>query len=60
MTCHSRGTGNGGDSPTPVPKCATSIERVRRMRGAVACYPCCRQHSGGEFDGRFRLVEREM
>lgn len=42
------------------PKCATSIERVRRMRGAVACYPCCRQHSGGEFDGRFRLVERKM
>ena len=40
------------------PKCATTIERVRRMRGAVACYTCCRKHSGGRFDSRFRLVER--
>ncbi len=42
------------------PKCATTIERVRRMRGAVACYTCCRKHNGGRFDKRFRLVERKM
>jgi len=42
------------------PSCESTIERVRRMRGAVACYACCRQHSGGEFDRRFRLVERKL
>jgi SprT protein len=42
------------------PSCDETIERVRRMRGPVACYPCCVRHSGGQFDGRFRLVERAM
>lgn len=42
------------------PSCETTIERVRRMRGAAACYSCCLEHSGGHFDGRFRLVEREL
>jgi predicted SprT family Zn-dependent metalloprotease len=42
------------------PVCFESFERVRRMRGAAACYACCRQHSGGRFDQRFRLVERKL
>jgi predicted SprT family Zn-dependent metalloprotease len=37
------------------PNCGREFPRVRRIRRAVACLACCRAHSGGEFDGRFRL-----
>ena len=37
------------------PNCRQEFPRVRRMRRAVACLACCRQHNGGEFDLRFRL-----
>jgi predicted SprT family Zn-dependent metalloprotease len=37
------------------PNCACEFPRVRRIRSAVACLACCRAHSGGEFDPRFRL-----
>jgi predicted SprT family Zn-dependent metalloprotease len=40
--------------------CESTIERVRRMRGKAACYACCREHSGGQFDERFLLVERKL
>lgn len=41
-------------------QCETTIERVRRMRGAAACYECCRSFADGKFDERFRLVERKL
>jgi hypothetical protein len=28
---------------------------VRRIKRAVACLACCRAHSSGKFDARFRL-----
>jgi predicted SprT family Zn-dependent metalloprotease len=37
------------------PNCRQEFPRVRRVRRAVACLACCRKHSGGEFDPRFRL-----
>ena len=37
------------------PNCRQEFPRVRRVRRAVACLACCRKHSGGGFDPRFRL-----
>jgi SprT protein len=37
------------------PNCRRDFPRVRRLRRAVACLPCCRAHNGGAFDRRFRL-----
>ena len=37
------------------PNCGHEFPRVRRVRRAIACLSCCRKHSGGEFDPRFRL-----
>jgi SprT protein len=37
------------------PSCRRDFPRVRRVRRAVACLACCRAHSGGDFDPRFRL-----
>jgi len=37
------------------PVCAREFPRVRRIRRAVACLACCRAHSRGRFDSRFRL-----
>lgn len=37
------------------PRCETVIPRVRPFRGYVACLSCCRKHSDGKYDDRFRL-----
>ncbi len=37
------------------PNCRQEFPRVRRVRRAVACLACCRNHNGGDFDPRFRL-----
>lgn len=37
------------------PKCWRDFPRIRRIRHAVACLTCCRAHSRGKFDPRFRL-----
>ena len=37
------------------PKCSRDFPRVRRVRHALACLACCRKHTGGEFDPRFKL-----
>ena len=37
------------------PHCAQTIARVRPMRGANACYDCCRKFNRGRYDDRFRL-----
>jgi SprT protein len=44
------------------PNCQRDFPRTRRIRRAVACLACCRAHSRGEFDARFRLrlVDREL
>jgi predicted SprT family Zn-dependent metalloprotease len=42
------------------PQCYTTIRRVKRIERMVACYECCRKHSGGAFDARFRLLEQKL
>lgn len=37
--------------------CGASIERVRRFNSQVACYKCCQEEKGGQYDERFKLVE---
>jgi predicted SprT family Zn-dependent metalloprotease len=38
--------------------CGSVVERVRKIKRAVACYDCCRTHNGGHYDDRFQLVEK--
>ena len=38
------------------PNCRRDFPRVRRIRRAVACLACCRAHSRGRFDRRFKLT----
>jgi SprT protein len=42
------------------PQCLTTIRRVKRINRVVACYACCRKHSGGLFDRRFQLLEEKL
>lgn len=42
------------------PVCSSEFERVRRFRRAVACYQCCRENCGGQYDDRFRLIMRRL
>ncbi len=42
------------------PVCKSSIPRVRRIKRAVACHSCCKEHNRGRFDSRFRLREKPI
>lgn len=42
------------------PYCLVVIRRVKRITRQVACFECCRKYSGGSFDARFKLFEREI
>lgn len=39
------------------PQCSTSLKRVRPVKRRVACIKCCRRHSDGRYDERFRFVQ---
>jgi predicted SprT family Zn-dependent metalloprotease len=39
------------------PACGYEVRRVRPIRRPSACLACCRKHSGGRYDERFRLVK---
>ena len=39
------------------PHCQRDYDRVRPFRRAVACLECCRAHTRGHYDERFRLVK---
>lgn len=39
------------------PSCGVVVGRVRPFKRATACLSCCRRHSGGEFDVRFKFVK---
>jgi len=39
------------------PACGLDVHRVRPMRRPSACLTCCRKHSGGRYDERFRFVK---
>ena len=38
------------------PRCSTVHRRTRRPKRTTACASCCRRHSQGRYDERFRLV----
>jgi predicted SprT family Zn-dependent metalloprotease len=38
------------------PACHQELKRVRPLRGKTACLACCRTHSRGRYDDRFRFV----
>jgi SprT protein len=40
------------------PQCFTETKRVRKIKRPLACYACCKNFSGGQYDARFRLVEK--
>ena len=40
------------------PNCSSTIERVRAIRRAVACYDCCRKFNDGVYHDRYRLVKK--
>ena len=42
------------------PGCWAVFDRVRRMRGVSACYTCCLKHNRGDYDERFRFVEKRI
>lgn len=55
---HCRDTGPLKRLRYACPACGRVYGRQRRIgRRPVACGPCCRRHSRGRYDGRFRLVE---
>jgi predicted SprT family Zn-dependent metalloprotease len=39
------------------PVCTQEIPRVRPFRSKTACLDCCRRHSRGRYDDRFRFVK---
>lgn len=38
------------------PSCSLVVRRVRKFRRFTACSACCKKHSGGQYDNRFRFV----
>ncbi len=42
------------------PVCEETIERVRKMKRYAGCYRCCKEHNGGYYDKKFRLVESRI
>ena len=70
QACHDLGIGNEHRChtlPLPVrrrlrrylyrcPKCRRDFPRVRKIRRTVACLTCCRAHTRGKFDKRFKLT----
>ena len=42
------------------PACQEAIERVRKMKRHAGCYRCCKEHNGGYYHKKFRLVESRI
>ena len=42
------------------PVCETSFERVRKFKGRVACYTCCKKVNFGDYHDDFRLREVKL
>ncbi|MEO1857472.1 MAG: SprT-like domain-containing protein [Rubritalea sp.] len=42
------------------PRCGKGIERVRKMKRYVACYPCCQKYNGGRYKKEFLLVLEQI
>mgnify|MGYP001050312965 CR=1 FL=1 len=42
------------------PTCKKGIERVRKMKRYAGCYYCCKEHNGGYYHKKYRLVESRI
>lgn len=42
------------------PACGEGFDRVRKMKRYAGCYTCCREHNGGYYHRKFRLVENRI
>lgn len=42
------------------PVCQEAFDRVRKMKRYAGCYRCCKQHNGGYYHKKFRLVESRI
>ena len=42
------------------PVCERTFERVRRFKGRVACYTCCKEVNGGAYHEAFQLREFKL
>lgn len=42
------------------PSCEAKIERVRKIKRAVACSACCKQYNRGRFSRKFLLQEIDL
>lgn len=42
------------------PACGEGFERVRKMKRRAACYTCCKEHNGGYYHRKFKLVEKSL
>lgn len=42
------------------PACASTIQRVRPLRRAVACFSCCKTKNAGRYHDHYRLVKKRL
>lgn len=42
------------------PACGEGFSRVRKMKRSAGCYVCCKEHNGGYYHKKFRLVESQL
>jgi predicted SprT family Zn-dependent metalloprotease len=40
--------------------CDNTLNRVRKIKRAVACYSCCLKYSGGKYDKKYLLVGEQL
>ena len=42
------------------PGCGEGFDRVRKMKRSAGCYACCKEHNGGYYHRKFRLIENQL
>lgn len=42
------------------PACGEGFDRVRKIKRYAGCYACCKQHHGGYYHRKFRLLETRL
>jgi SprT protein len=42
------------------PACDEGFDRVHKMKRRAACYTCCKEHNGGYFHQKFKLIEKRL
>ena len=42
------------------PSCGERIDRVRKMKRYIACFPCCQKFNSGRYNKKFQLVLEQI